>query len=96
MLREESGKLLRELFEFGKLTAREVMTPRVRLAALPLGPMRDTVSATVRKQPYTRYPVYDGDLDHLTGMVNVKDLLLLKSSGEMLLAGHRQADPDGP
>ena len=84
MLREESGKILRELFEFGELTAREVMTPRVRLAALPLGADADTVTATVRKQPYTRYPVYDGDIDHLTGMVNVKDLLLLKSSGAML------------
>ncbi|WP_291988814.1 hemolysin family protein [Luteitalea sp.] len=84
MLREESGKLLRELFEFGDLTAREVMTPRVRLAALPLGADADTVTATVRRQPYTRYPVYDGDIDQLTGMVNVKDLLLLKSSGQPL------------
>lgn len=86
MLREESGKILRELFEFGSLTAREVMTPRVRLAALPLGADAETVTATVRRQPYTRYPVYDGSLDQLTGLVNVKDLLLLKSSGEALSA----------
>ena len=43
------------------------MTPRVRLAALPLGADAGTVTATVRKQPYTRYPVYEGDIDHLTG-----------------------------
>jgi CBS domain containing-hemolysin-like protein len=84
MLREESGKILRELFEFGDLTAREVMTPRVRLAALPLGADGHTVTAAVRKRPYTRYPVYEGDIDHLTGMVNVKDLLLLKESGDVL------------
>jgi CBS domain containing-hemolysin-like protein len=84
MLRQESGKILRELFEFGDLTAREVMTPRVRLAALPLGADGRTVTAAVRKRPYTRYPVYEGDIDHLTGMVNVKDLLLLKESGDVL------------
>jgi len=86
LLREESGKILRELFEFGNLTAREVMTPRVRLAALPLGADAEFVTATVRRQPYTRYPVYEGDIDQLTGMVNVKDLLLLKVSGAPLTA----------
>ncbi len=96
MLREESGKILRELFEFGDLTAREVMTPRVRLAALPLGADADTVTTTVRRQPYTRYPVYDGDIDQLSGVVNVKDLLLLKSSGSVLTAGMVRPIPTVP
>lgn len=96
MLREEAGKILRELFEFGDLTAREVMTPRVRLAALPLGADAETVTATVRRQPYTRYPVYDGDIDQLIGMVNVKDLLLLKSSGQSLSTGLVRPIPEVP
>ncbi len=87
LLREESGRILRELFEFGELTAREVMTPRVRLAALPLGAGSETVSALVHERPYTRYPVYEGSIDQLTGMVNVKDLLLLRTSGAVLSAG---------
>ena len=86
MLRAESGKILRELFAFGDLTAREVMTPRVRLAALPLGADAEFVRAMVRRQPYTRYPVYEGEIDRLTGMVNVKDLLLLKATGAPLTA----------
>ena len=36
-LRAESGRLLRELFEFGELTAGQVMVPRVRVAGIPLG-----------------------------------------------------------
>jgi CBS domain containing-hemolysin-like protein len=96
MLRQESGKILRELFEFGDLTAREVMTPRVRLAALPLGASASAVTATVRRQPYTRYPVYDGDIDQLMGVVNVKDLLLLKSSGAALSAAMVRPIPAVP
>ena len=86
MLREEAGRILRELFEFGELTAREVMTPRVRLAALPLGADAATVTTLVHERPYTRYPVYEGDIDQLTGMVNVKDLLLLQTRGAALSA----------
>lgn len=96
MLREESGRILRELFEFGDLTAREVMTPRVRLAALPIGADVATVTETVRKAPYTRYPVYEGDIDTLTGMVNVKDLLLLKASGAALTPAMVRAIPAVP
>jgi CBS domain containing-hemolysin-like protein len=96
MLREESGRILRELFEFGDLTAREVMTPRVRLAALPLGADASTVSETVRERPYTRYPVYEGDLDQLTGMVNVRDLLVLKESGAVLSGGIVRPIPTVP
>ena len=37
LLRGESGRILRELFEFGDLTAREVMVPRVQLVGIPVG-----------------------------------------------------------
>lgn len=84
LLREESGKILRELFEFGDLTAREVMTPRVRLAGLPLGADAATITALVRRQPYTRYPVYDGDLDHLIGVVHVTELIRVKQTATVL------------
>jgi len=48
---------------------------------LPLGADDETVIATVHRQPYTGYRVYDGDIDQLIGVVNVKDLLVLKARG---------------
>jgi len=74
-LRGESGRILRELFEFGDLTAREVMVPRVRVAGLPVGATPAVVRAVVAEHRQTRYPVFEGDLDHIIGMVHVKDLL---------------------
>jgi CBS domain containing-hemolysin-like protein len=71
----ESGRILRELFEFGDLTAREVMVPRVRVAGLPVGAAPTVVRAVVAEHRQTRYPVFEGDLDHIIGMVHVKDLL---------------------
>ena len=75
-LRAESGRLLRELFEFGDLTAGQVMVPRVRVVGIPVGATPDAVRAHASPRTATRAtPVYDGDLDHIVGMLHVKDLL---------------------
>jgi CBS domain containing-hemolysin-like protein len=74
-LRGESGTLLRELFEFGDLKAGDVMTPRVRLVGIPLGTAPDALRVTVRSAPYTRYPVYAPDMDHILGSLHIKELL---------------------
>jgi CBS domain containing-hemolysin-like protein len=75
MLRGESGKILRELFEFGDLTAGEAMVPRVRMIGIPSETEVDEVRQIVRNHPHTRYPVYTGDLDHVIGSVHIKALL---------------------
>jgi CBS domain containing-hemolysin-like protein len=74
-IRSESGRLLRELFEFGELTAGESMTPRVRVIGIPVGAAPDEVRRIISSSRESRYAVYDGDLDHVVGMVHVKDLL---------------------
>src|SRR5687767_2916887 len=64
MLRGESGNILRELFEFGDLTAGEAMVPRVQLVGIPVGTEPDELRAIVRSQAHTRYPIFSGDLDN--------------------------------
>ena len=75
-LRGESGDILRELFEFGDLTASQAMVPRVRVVGHS-GRRRPQTSCAsiVLANRRTRYVVYDGDLDHIVGMLHVKDLL---------------------
>ena len=75
MLRGESGKILRELFEFGDLTAGQAMVPRVRMIGIPSESEIDELRQIVRTHPHTRYPVYSGDLDHIIGSVHIKALL---------------------
>ena len=55
-LREESGRLLRELFEFGDLTASQAMVPRVRVTGIPVGATAADVRALLLKDLHTRYP----------------------------------------
>jgi CBS domain containing-hemolysin-like protein len=75
LLRGESGRILHELFEFGDLTAREVMVPRVHLVGIPVGADVTQLQEIVRQNIHTRYPIYAGDMDHILGSVHIKRLL---------------------
>src|SRR5688572_15742319 len=75
LLRGESGHILRELFEFGDLTAGEVMVPRVQVVGIPVEAEPDELRAIVRASPFTRYPVYAGDLDNIVGSLHIKEVL---------------------
>ena len=75
LLRGEAGKILRELFEFGDLSAGEVMVPRVQLIGIEVGTEVDELRQIVRAHPHTRYPVYRGDFDNIVGSVHIKELL---------------------
>jgi CBS domain containing-hemolysin-like protein len=91
-LRSESSAVLQELFEFGELTAGEVMVPRVRITGIPVGAGPDALRAILGSTPHTRYPLYEGDLDHILGTYHIKDLLRLLMNGQNVTpAGARHA-----
>ena len=81
-MRAEAGSILSELLEFGDLTAGQVMVPRVRVIGIPLTARSSQIREVIAKHHHTRYPVYDGDLDHIVGMLHVKDLLQPILAGE--------------
>ena len=87
-LRSDSSQMLQELFEFGDLTAGEVMVPRVRVSGITLGLPPDGIRTLLKETPHTRYPVYEKDLDHIVGMVHIKDLLGLLVGDEALQEAH--------
>ena len=95
-LRTEAGHLLKELFGFGDLTAAQVMVPRVRVSGLPVDASAEEVRAALAKHRHTRFPVYDGDLDHIVGMVHVKDLLRRVVAKEGLAAADARPIPFVP
>ena len=95
-LQSESGKLLRELLEFADLSAGQVMVPRVRIAGISVHATAPDLRDIVNRHRRTRYPVYDGDLDHILGMVHSKDLLRRLVTGDTLSAGDIRPMPVVP
>ena len=92
-IRAESGQMLQELFEFGDLTAAEVMVPRVRISGVELGATPSEVRELLGRFPHTRYPIYQKDLDHIVGMIHIKDLLRLLLQDEPVDQTHARPLP---
>lgn len=77
LLRVEAGRVLHEIFAFGGLQASDAMIPRVHVEGLRLGAGPEEIRARLLESPHTRYPVYEGDLDHILGVIHIKDVLRL-------------------
>ena len=92
-LRSESSQVLQELFEFGELTAGEVMVPRVRITGIPIGAGPEDLRGILGTTPRTRYPIYEGDLDHIVGTYHIKDLLRLLLNAQPVSAAGARAVP---
>ncbi|HIQ04248.1 MAG TPA: HlyC/CorC family transporter [Anaerolineae bacterium] len=68
--------LVQGIFRFADRQVQEIMKPRTDMTAVAADTPLAQVLDLARKRGYTRYPVYEGDLDHIVGVVHVKDLLL--------------------
>ena len=72
----EEQRILQDVITLRQQKVRDVMTPRVRMAALPVTASRPQVIERVRQTRLTNLPVYRRDLDHIVGMLPVKQYLL--------------------
>lgn len=68
-------KYVNNIFEFDNRIAKEIMVPRTEIVALDKNDSIADILEIMRKEKYTRYPVIDGDKDHIVGMVNIKEIL---------------------
>jgi CBS domain containing-hemolysin-like protein len=73
-LSEVKKDLLESIFDYGARTARHVMIPRGDIVFLQVDRSWEENVATIRQHQHTRYPLCTGDLDHVVGMIHVKDL----------------------
>jgi len=87
ILEEEEGELLREIVDASDITVREVMTPRVDIAAVGAEDTLETAVARFQSSRHSRLLVHDGGLDRVVGVLPVRDLLgHLRPSGAAVMA----------
>jgi CBS domain containing-hemolysin-like protein len=76
-MQAHDADLIDAVFEFSEKNAREVMTPRTELVALPVEATLSEVLSVVQESGLSRYPVYEESIDNIIGVVLAKDLLKL-------------------
>jgi magnesium and cobalt exporter, CNNM family len=75
VLQAQDADMLEGVFEFSEKKARDVMTPRTDVDALPIDATLDETLAMLEESGRSRYPVYEDSIDNIIGLVLAKDFI---------------------
>lgn len=73
-IKEEERELIHNIFEFDDTAASEILTPRADMFVVDVN--KELRLKDIVQSGFTRIPVIDGDIDHVLGILNIKDLLM--------------------
>ena len=82
VLEEEEHEMLQRIFRFNNTIAKEVMTPRLDVTAVPRDASIEESIETCVQSGHARIPVYEGSLDNVQGVVHIRDLVRDLNFGE--------------
>jgi CBS domain containing-hemolysin-like protein len=74
-------EMLRNLLNFGELTADDVAVPRADIIAIDEKSPFEAVVAAFADAGHSRLPVYRANLDHIIGMIHIKDVFQILATG---------------
>jgi CBS domain containing-hemolysin-like protein len=84
-LESDHKELIENVFDFSKRTIKEIAVPRAQVVYIDLHRTLQENLELARSCPHTRLPLVDGDLDHVVGVIHLKELLwALNDQGDRL------------
>jgi len=75
VLEPRESEMIHAVFDFGEMTAHQMMVPRTELITLDVDTPIGAVCDFAAQHQHNKYPVYENDLDHMVGILHVKDLV---------------------
>jgi len=72
--------MIHNVFDFGDSLAKEIMIPRIDMTFVQADATYEELIEIFREEKFTRLPVYEESTDHVVGIINMKDLLLIDKS----------------
>ena len=70
---EEESTLIKSAIEFNDLEVGDIFTPRIDITAVEVDVTKEEMERIFSESGYSRVPIYEGDLDNITGIVYYKD-----------------------
>jgi CBS domain containing-hemolysin-like protein len=74
-INQSEFKYVNKIFEFDDRIAKEIMVPRTEMVSLSKDQTLEDFLSIVHVEKFTRFPVIDGDKDHIIGLINLKEVL---------------------
>lgn len=86
-LKGDEREIIENVIEFGNITVREIMTSRVNIVAVPVSATLEDVIQLIQEKGLSRMPLFENDLDNISGVIYSKDVLPYINSdiGEQLI-----------
>jgi len=74
IIQASEGKLLQSIVDFGDRLAHEIMTPRIDVNAFDARRPIEELAKLFSESKYARIPIYESNIDRISGIVHIKDL----------------------
>ena len=74
VIESEEKEMITNVVDFGDSVASDVMVPRIDIEFMDVESNYEEVLSVFRRDKYSRVPVYEGDKDHVIGVLNLKDV----------------------
>lgn len=79
VIEKDEKEMINKVFDLGDAIARDVMVPRVYVVTADVNSSYEDLIRLFRQEKFTRIPIYEGNVDNIIGLVNMKDLLLYEN-----------------
>lgn len=74
-INQSEFKYVNKIFDFDDRIAKEIMVPRTEIVSLSKEDSLESFLHIAKNEKFTRYPIIDGDKDHIIGLINIKEIL---------------------
>lgn len=82
---KDAPQLIRSIFELNEKTCRDVMVARTEVVALSIDTPLADILQLIAEENHSRLPVYKGDMDHVLGILHVRDLVSMLQNPELIV-----------
>jgi len=74
-INQSEFKYVSKIFDFDDRVAKEIMVPRTEVVSIDQEDTIEYILDMAKEERFTRYPIIDGDKDHIVGLLNMKEIL---------------------
>ena len=84
VLLASEAEMITNIFEYGDKEAKDIMINRNNMIALDCNATLQEAAAFILEEHNSRFPVYDGTIDHIVGILHLKDVMRMQMNEKMM------------
>lgn len=81
-IEQNEKEMIENIFEFNNITAADVMVHRTELSAIDVNDSNEAILAAIKETGFSRFPVYEDNIDNIVGILSTRNFLLNICSSE--------------